>query len=309
MNTPPELVSRARGALLGLVAGNQLGVPTEHLGTPEAIRQAFPHGVTDLAPPPKNSPYDDDAAMTLLLGESLLAQQGFDAADVGRRWVKWMKVDGRGIGVTTRRALTLIDRGREPFEAGRLVYEENPRRAAGNGSVMRCLPVALRYHDDVDRLIRVSTQQAAITHADERCTWGAAVVNLAVRELLHGNIYFVEEVLHRVGDRAPRALRDALHRVPRESEADLPVAVAGEHGYVVHCVEIACWFATHDRSLEEALVYLAQAGGDTDTNAAVAGALLGARYGETALPPRWVVQMVGAQGIGQLAENLVRGTR
>src|SRR6266508_199724 len=250
----PELVSRGRGALLGLAAGNQLGVPTERLGTPEAIRKAFPNGVWDLAPPPKNSLYDDDAAMALLLGESLVECKGFDATDVTRRWVKWMKMDGRGIGATTRRALTLVERGKEPFEAGRLVYQENPRSSAGNGSVMRCVPVALRYHDDFDRLIRVSTQQAAITHADERCTWAA---------------------------------------------------VAGETGYVVHCVEIAFWFVLHDRTLEDALVYLAQAGGDTDTNAAVAGALLGARYGESALPPRWMDQLVGAQGIGTLAERLL----
>jgi ADP-ribosyl-[dinitrogen reductase] hydrolase len=301
----PQLVSRARGALLGLVAGNQLGVPTEHMGTPDAIRKAFPNGVVDLAPPPKNSPYDDDAAMALLLGESLLASKGFDANDVARRWVKWMKVDGRGIGFTTKRALTLIDRGKEPFEAGRLTNQENPGRSAGNGSVMRCIPVALRYHDDPDRLIRVSTQQAAITHADERCTWGAAAVNLAARELLHGNIYFVDEVMHRIGDRAPRVLRDAIHRVPRERESDLPIARAGEAGYVVHCVEIAFWFVTHDRSLEEALIALAQAGGDTDTNAAVAGALLGARYGDVALPPRWINQVTGVQGIAQLAERLV----
>ncbi|PYP38388.1 MAG: ADP-ribosylglycohydrolase [Gemmatimonadetes bacterium] len=303
----PQLVSRARGALLGLVAGNQLGVPTEHLGTADAIRKAFPNGVVDLAPPPKNSPYDDDAAMALLLGESLLASQGFDANDVARRWVKWMKVDGRGIGMTTRRALTLIDRGKEPFEAGRLANQENPGRAAGNGSVMRCIPVALRYHDDLDRLIRVSTQQAAITHADERCTWGAAAVNLAARELLHGNIYFIDEVLHKMGDRAPRVLREAIHRVPRESEGDLPIARAGEAGYVVHCIEIAFWFVTHDRTLEDALIYLAQAGGDTDTNAAVAGALLGARYGEVSLPPRWMDQITGVEGIAQLAERLVAG--
>jgi ADP-ribosyl-[dinitrogen reductase] hydrolase len=291
--------------LLGLVAGNQLGVPTEHMGTPEAIRQAYPNGVVDLAPPPKNSPYDDDAAMALLLGESLLASKGFDANDVAKRWVKWMKVDGRGIGMTTKRALTLLDRGKEPFEAGRLANQENPGRSAGNGSVMRCLPVALRYHDDPDRLIRISTQQAAITHSDERCTWGAAAVNLAARELLHGNIYFVDEVVHRIGDRAPRALRDAIHRVPRERESDLPITRAGEAGYVVHCVEIAFWFATHDRSLEEALIALAQAGGDTDTNAAVAGALLGARYGDVALPPRWINQITGVQGIADLAERLV----
>ena len=293
--------------MLGLVAGNQLGVPTEHLGTADAIRKAFPNGVVDLAPPPKNSPYDDDAAMALLLGESLLASQGFDANDVARRWVKWMKVDGRGIGMTTRRALTLIDRGKEPFEAGRLANQENPGRAAGNGSVMRCIPVALRYHDDLDRLIRVSTQQAAITHADERCTWGAAAVNLAARELLHGNIYFIDEVLHKMGDRAPRVLREAIHRVPRESEGDLPIARAGEAGYVVHCIEIAFWFVTHDRTLEDALIYLAQAGGDTDTNAAVAGALLGARYGEVSLPPRWMDQITGVEGIAQLAERLVAG--
>ena len=303
----PQLVSRARGALPGLVAGNQLGVPTEGMGS-EAIRKAFPNGLHDLAPPPKNSPYDDDAAMALLLGESLLAAKGFDATDVAHRWVKWMKVDGRGIGWTTKRALTLIDRGKEPFEAGRLAHQESPGRSAGNGSVMRCVPVALRYHDDLDRLIRVSTQQAAITHADERCTWAAAAVNLAARELLHGNIYFIEEVLHRIGDRAPRVLRDAIHRVPREGESDLPITRAGETGYVVHCVEIAFWFVAHDRTLEESLIHLAQAGGDTDTNAAVAGALLGARHGETALPPRWIDQLVGAQGIGKLAEELVNAT-
>ena len=308
MKADPQLISRARGALLGLVAGNQLGVPTERLGTADAIRRSFPNGIKDLAPPPKNSPYDDDAAMALLLGESLLSNNGFDASDVARRWVKWMKMDGRGIGLTTKRALTLIDRGKEPFEAGRLANQENPGRSAGNGSVMRCLPVALRYHDEIERLIRVSTQQAAITHADDRCTWGAAAVNLAARELLHGNIYFIDEVLHRIGDRAPRALREAIHRVPRERESDLPIAIEGEAGYVIHCVEIAFWFVTHDRTLEEALVYLAQAGGDTDTNAAVAGALLGARYGEAELPPRWVDQITGAQGIAQLAERLVTAT-
>src|SRR5260221_13938122 len=116
----PELVSRARGALLGLVAGNQLGVPTEHLGTPEAIRRAFPNGVWDLAPPPKNSPYADAAAMPLLLGESLLECKGFYATDGARRWVRGIKAAGRATGITTRRALTLIDGGQEPLAARRL---------------------------------------------------------------------------------------------------------------------------------------------------------------------------------------------
>ena len=301
----PRLLGRARGALLGLVAGNQLGVPTERLGTAKAIRAMFPAGIRDLAPPPKGSAFDDDAAMALLLAESLVERGDFDARDVAERWVKWMRVDGRGIGVTTQRALKQIERGTEPFEAGRLAREADPRTAASNGAVMRCLPVALRYHDSLDNLIRVSAQQAAITHADERCTWGAVAVNLAARELLHGNAHFVEEVVHRLADCAPRALLEALHRVPWEEESDLPIARAGEYGYVVHCVEIAFWCAVHRPSLEEALIFLAEAGGDTDTNAAVAGALLGAREGVAAVPPRWLDQIVNARGIGELAERLV----
>ena len=298
-------MSRARGALLGLVVGNQLGVPTEQLGTAEAIREAFPQGVRDLHPPPKGSPFDDDAAMTLLLAESLAERGDLDAVDVAARWVKWMKVDGRGIGLTTQRALRLIERGVEPFEAGR--QARSAGASASNGAVMRCIPVALRYHDNVDKLIRVSTQQAAITHADERCTWGAAAVNLAARELLHGNPHFVEEVLHRLQGAAPRVLIEAVRRVPWEQESALPVAVPNEFGYAVHCVEIAFWCAVHQPSLEEALVFLVAAGGDTDTNAAVAGALLGARDGETAIPPRWLDQLgrSNTRGVSELAEKLV----
>ncbi|PYO27830.1 MAG: hypothetical protein DMD73_07820 [Gemmatimonadetes bacterium] len=301
-----QLVTRARGALLGLVVGNQLGVPTERFGSAEAIRAAFPQGVRDLQPPPKGSPFDDDAAMTLLLAESLAERGDLDAGDVAARWVKWMKVDGRGVGLTTQRALRLIERGVEPFEAGR--QARSAGASASNGAVMRCIPVALRYHDNVDKLIRVSTQQAAITHADERCTWGAAAVNLAARELLHGNQYFVEEVLHRLQGAAPRVLIEAIRRVPWEQESDLPVAVPNEFGYAVHCVEVAFWCAVHRPSLEEALVFLVEAGGDTDTNAAVAGALLGARDGETGIPPRWLDQLgrASTRGVSELAERLVR---
>ena len=298
-------MSRARGALLGLVVGNQLGVPTERLGSAAAIRQAFPQGVRDLQPPPQGSPFDDDAAMTLLLAESLAERGDLDAGDVAARWVKWMNVDGRGMGLTTQRALRLIERGVEPFEAGR--QARSAGASASNGAVMRCIPVALRYHDNVDKLVRVSTQQAAITHADERCTWGAAAVNLAARELLHGNQHFIEEVLHRLQGVAPRVLVEAIRRVPWEQESDLPVAVPNEFGYAVHCVEIAFWCAVHRPSLEDALVFLAEAGGDTDTNAAVAGALLGARDGETGIPPRWLDQLgrANARGVSQLAEELV----
>src|SRR5207248_8599662 len=86
----------------------------------------------------------------------------------------------------------------EPFQAGRAAHDA--ATAASNGSVMRCIPVALRYHTNVDRLVRVSAQQAAITHADERCTWGAVAVDLAARAPVYGVRHVAHEWLHmRVG--------------------------------------------------------------------------------------------------------------
>ncbi len=309
LDIDPHIVTRARGAMLGLAAGNQLAVPTERYATPQAIRVAFPNGVWDLAPPPERSPYDDDTALTILLAESLVDRGDFDAVDVARRWVDWMKHDGRGLGSITAQALRLIDRGVEPFEAGRLVRENDPLVSAGNGAVMRCLPVAIRYHHNVDRLVRVSTQQAAITHSDERCLWGAVAVNLGIRELLHGNTYFADEVLHRLDGRAPRPLLAAIRRALREDQAELPITTEGQTGYVVHCVEIAFWFATHGRTLEDALVYLAQAGGDTGTNAAVTGAMIGARDGEVAVPQAWMTQLVEPRRLTRLVELLLEGER
>src|SRR5207237_6816126 len=134
--------------------------------------------------------------------------------------------------------------------------------------------------------------------------------NTAARGLLHATPPFVDERRLLLESVAPLALIEAILRVPEEHERDLPIDVPGEHGYVLHCIEIAFWCAVHRPSLEEALIFLAEAGGDTDTNAAVAGALLGARHGETGIPPRWLDQLGrgSTRGVSEQAEGLIRGT-
>ena len=301
----PQIVSRARGALLGLVAGNQLGVPTQGMGTPAAIRAAFPEGIWDPPAPPAGSPYDDDAALALLCAESLLERGDFDVADVARRWAAWMERDGRGVGSATRISLGLVAQGETPFEAGRRARQQEPGGGGGGDCLARAVPLALRFHAAPNRLTRVAAQQAAITHADERAGAAAVAVALAARELIMGNLYFVEEVRHRLRDAAPRPVLEALYRAAREGQAELPIATPPDGGWAVGTLETAVWFATHNRSLEDALVYLAQAGGATGTNAAVAGALLGARDGEAGIPPQWIAGVPGAKGITRLADGLM----
>ncbi|HWA40433.1 MAG TPA: ADP-ribosylglycohydrolase family protein, partial [Gemmatimonadales bacterium] len=98
-------MTRARGALLGHAAGNALGVPTEFLGTPEAIQAEFPGGLREIRRrDSRGSPWDDDVAMSVALAEELLEPDP-DLERLTRRWVRWMEEDGRGIGGWTRTAL------------------------------------------------------------------------------------------------------------------------------------------------------------------------------------------------------------
>ncbi len=283
--------------MLGHAAGNALGVPSEFLGTAERIAAEFPGGLRDVLREDRpDSPYDDDVALTLLLAEELL-QPEVDLRRLALSWAEWAERDGRGIGVWTRTALRHIR-----------THDSPPRSTggqAGNGTISRCLPVALRTFAQPANLISGTYHTAVLTHPDERCAWSAVAVNVAVACFLSGRRDFIGDVLESLtSNNAPADLLSAVRRVPLEKREDLPVT-GPSAGYVIHGVEIALWFAYHEPNLERGLIWLANAGGDTDTNAAVAGGLMGARDGEQAVPGRWVEAVPDGDRIRDLAARLV----
>ncbi|HMU61658.1 MAG TPA: ADP-ribosylglycohydrolase family protein [Gemmatimonadales bacterium] len=296
-SAPLTIAQRARGALLGHAAGNALGVPTEFLGGPEAILAEFPGGVRDiLRRDTPASPFDDDVAMALLLAEELLTGD-VDLERLAQRWIGWLDADGRGAGNWTRTALNHIrTHGSPPSGTG---------GRAPNGAVMRALPVAIATRGSPRNLVAGTWHTAALTHPDDRCTWGAVAVNVAAAELLAGRRDFLADVIEvlRVNE-APAELMAAVRRVPLERREELPIL--GDRAWdAVSCVEIALWAAWHEPNLESALIWLANAGGDTDTNAAVAGGLLGARDGEAAIPERWIAALPEVDRLRAIATGLV----
>jgi ADP-ribosylglycohydrolase len=293
----PDLKARAQGVLLGHAAGNALGVPSEFLHTPERIRERFPRGLTEvLRQDTAESPYDDDLALTLILAEELLEEE-VDLRRLAHRWADWAERDGRGIGLWTMKALRHIRTHDAP--------PSSTGGQAGNGVVSRCFPLALRAAGSPANLVSGTYHTAMLTHPDERCGWGAVAVNLAAACFLQGRRDFIGEVLEVLrNNSAPEELMQAVRRVPLEKREDLPVC-GPSAGYVVHAVEIGLWFAYHEPILERGLIWLAGAGGDTDTNAALAGGLMGARDGEQAVPARWLEAIPEVARIRHLADRLV----
>ena len=142
-----------------------------------------------------------------------------DLRRLARRWAEWAERDGRGIGLWTRRALDHIR-----------VHDAPPSSTggqAGNGTVSRCLPVALRTFRQPRSLISGTYHTAVLTHPDERCGWGAVAVNVAAACFLAGRRDFIGDVIEALRENtAPDELLAAVRRVPLERREDLPVTGA-----------------------------------------------------------------------------------
>ena len=311
---------RARGLMVGIAAGNLLGIVQE--GWPKLrIADVYPDGVREIEERP-GCPDDDDLAQALIVAEA--AGRGpLDPDDLGRRFWDWAETNGRGIGILTGDVLGLyggsfprrqgarrpvaggaIEPPREP--AGRPIIEAS-RTAwgggrAGNGALMRCAPVAVRWRDDAAALVRNSIVSAVPTHWDRRCGWSCALANLAAAAALRGETPAADELLDAgvEGVRAalpelqqygyeadvPPSVREAV-RGAAGAEVDDVIADGGSMGFTLLTLRLALIALWRAPGFEQGLRSIVEAGGDTDTNGAVAGALLGARFGIDAIPARW----------------------
>jgi ADP-ribosyl-[dinitrogen reductase] hydrolase len=278
---------QAEAALLGLACGDALGRPVEFKSRNE-IRSRY--GTLDdmVGNGTWGQPVGtitDDTEQALCIARSLVEQGEFDPEDVANRFVAWYDSNPFDIGVMTRKSIQALKDGDPWDEAGQQVWEQSPEGSnAGNGSVMRCPPLAIAYADDPATLVRTSRESSLITHADPRCTWGSAVLNLTIADLLHGKSDPLRSALDRVRSEAPDELISALEPIAGGKRPD----VLSTSGYVVHSLQTALHDSLTADSAEEAIVMAVNRGGDTDTIGAIAGAVAGARFGASDLPERWL---------------------
>lgn len=275
-------MKRFQGCLVGVAVGDALGMPVEGLSK-EQIRERYGvlREMVDGYRPAGN--ITDDTMQTLCLAESIAELGGFNPDDAARRLLEWYRTDPFGIGNHTMQVMMRVDRGMSWREAVEEVERTNAPWTAGNGSLMRCSPIALRYCRDISNLLEFSRESSALTHANPLCRDSCAFFNAVLSRVLLGwekkdALSFAMEVL-------AHASYEVLERVqdmPYKSRDEVPTS-----GFVLDTLECALWAWWHHDDFEGALVTVVNLGGDTDTNAAVAGALLGAQYGLDAIPQRW----------------------
>jgi ADP-ribosylglycohydrolase len=295
-----DIRDRAVGGVLGLALGDALGAPFECHRSHEIPSPLPAFELPWMGLPPGTT--TDDTAMARNLVRSLIDRGGLDVGDVLRRHVEWLRSDPPDVGNLTRRVLTWADEGvADP--ARRYVEERGPEVSAGNGSVMYCAPLGIALARRPSELLTAAPALSAVTHWDERCGTACLAVTLAIAALVRGEepratvVAAVETVLEREGGEELQHLVDDAGRGRPIDGPDM--------GFALFTAGIALQVTADGAGFEEGLRSVIALGGDTDTNAAVAGALLGALHGRGGLPPAWLERLVDREAIEADAVDLV----
>ena len=296
-----------RGVLLGLAVGDALGGPVEFM-TREAIYQRYGRPVREMVGGGwlklKPGETTDDTAMARMVAESIVERDCVDTTDIAKRYVAWMQSDPPDIGNITRIALRGFRVGLNVPHAALGAHRQTNGKSAGNGTVMRCAPIALRYFNDERRLIDGSRDEALITHFDPQAWTGSVALNMLIARLLRGTP--VREAMVDVATRIrriPRASAEVAEIFER-SRSNLHAGLLSTTGYVLDTLHIALWALQGYTDFEETVVAAVNVGGDADTQGAVAGALAGALYGEEAIPARWLERLQNREEIRTLSDQL-----
>lgn len=299
---------RAVGSVLGLALGDALGAPFEFRRAAQIPDPVPAFELEWMGLPPGTT--TDDTAMARNLVRSLVERGGLDTSDVLARHVAWLATQPPDVGNLTRIVLSRVAEGASDA-AREYVEQRGPEVSAGNGSVMYCAPLGVAYALRPDELLELAPALSAVTHWDERCRTACLAITLAVAALVRGApgdravIDAVTAVAEREGGEELEYLVEAAGRARPVDGPDM--------GFTFFTAGLALQVAAERPSFEEGLRYVVGLGGDTDTNGAVAGALLGAAHGRSGLPVEWLDRLQDrnaieseARALAELAERQVR---
>ena len=291
-------LDRIEGILLGTAVGDSLGLPMECMKPATIVRlgwsKVWKHRFVI-----NRGMWSDDTEHSIMLAQSLLAAKG--DVDTFRnkfawelRW--WLLGLPSGVGMATAKAMIKLWVGFSPKKSG--VF------SAGNGSCMRAAIIAAYFQDDIAKRIEFTEAQTKISHSDPKATIAAtAVTEVTALFLQSETTPSASEIIELTKQadqnqtcsdwvQITQAIQLAVESKTPCSEFLTTIGInpsKGISGYAYHTVPVIIYSGIrHDWNFENVVTEIIAAGGDTDTTAAIAGALCGALNGASTIPHEWV---------------------
>lgn len=299
------IIDKYKGCLVGLAIGDALGAPfefwnrekiNEYLSTHELSLIAFKRGEMIF---PAGF-YTDDSSMMLCLSSSLL-ENGFDLKNQFERYQKWLSHGymtphgdrSYGVGQQTLKALMT------EFPDIEQLAGKN-QKAGGNGSLMRTAPIGLHYQGNYNEIRDKSLLSSYITHDYVLAGWTCVVFNTMLSLIIEGvsKELLLNATLDIHGDDIPQELIQIMSLDYSQQEFVYPVS-----GYCIDTMRIALWAFLPSENYLDTVRKCLSLGNDTDTFAAIAGAMAGCYYGYKEIPTSFRDVIINHDLICELAKG------
>lgn len=279
--SPPSLIDRYRGCILGQAVGDALGAPFETMPA-SAIYYGFGFARQIVAAPPVDQlEYTDDTQMMIGVAETLIAHGRIRQDELMAAFVANIDSD-RAYGAGTHRIMDLAATGGDWRALSASIF---PGGSLGNGAAMRVAPIGLMFHDNLEVVDEQAVYSAVVTHSHPVGIDGARMMAIAIALAMRDTAFDRESFL---GELLSRAATEEFAEALTAARDVIPDGTVGQLGTSLEAYRsvptaIAC-FASHPDSYADAVGRAIGLGGDTDTLAAMTGALSGARLGITSIP-------------------------
>ena len=301
------------GAILGFATADAMGVPVEFSSREERRRDPVYEMRGDGAHGQPAGTWSDDTSMTLCMIHSII-EKGIDYEDQMSRFADWLQngaYTARGdvfdIGRTTLRSIMNYLRGKPALESG-----DASDAACGNGSLMRIMPLAFYLEGKYgnwqldDRTAEIIHKASDCTHANRRCEMACGIYcsiifqmcsggnlrNAVMGGLIPALFYYRDHPDYKdlYNEFEP------IQKIATWTEDDIKSG-----GYVVDTLKAALWCVLTTESYADCVIKAVNLGSDTDTTAAVAGALAGMWYGANTIPVNWTDALAKCDEIRKLS--------
>ena len=289
---------------MGLAVGDAVGTTNEFkvAGTFKPITDMVGGGPFLLKP----GQWTDDTSMALCIADSLLAMGHYDSFDVMERYQRWFSKGYRSstdrcfdIGGQVRAALFDFEHEqRVPVTAER-------SNRAGNGAIMRLAPIVIAgfEHREIREIVVTAGLSARETHYSVEAEAATEVFAALLVGALLG--WAPEHIINVGWASTGPAFDEMAARVISTDPAERAAWEKDTSGYIVHGLRLAVHGLLDFGSFDEAVLAIANMGGDADTNAAIYGQLGGAYFGVEAIPASWRSTLYQGEEIDELARALV----
>lgn len=286
-----ETKDKIYGTIFGQAIGDALGLGTEFMSKTE-VREKYPDGLKEYSQIIRDyhrakfqpGSWSDDTDMMLCIANAIIKDKGINLHTIARNFKQWVYApETRGVGQTTLKVLSIAEYVEKPHQVAELIWRMTRTKNAANGSVMRTAIIGLKK----ENVAQTAEDVCKLTHFDPRCVGSCVIVSEIINHLIWHDEQLSYSQIMTIGNKYDKSIAEYIDKAYYNGIESLELDEPSSIGYTLKALGSALWCLFHANDFEEGLLRVVNEGGDADTNAAVACAMLGAKFGYTSIPQKY----------------------